>query len=174
MIVMDQTHRPGVTGRYVQNGKPLGYTAITPFIVVDNPAAAIAFYEKVFGAKAKNVTAVGKAGEETIIHADIDFGDGYLQLGAPNPDYQLVLPPGDGNACYTLGLYVPDVDRTLALAVEHGATVRAPAADFVSGDRYAGIVDPFGIRWNIMSRIEDISEEESIRRVTEWSKTAFA
>jgi len=81
-----------------------------------------------------------------------------------------VLPPGDDTACYSLGLYVPDVDRVVQLAVEHGAVVREPAMDFVSGDRYASILDPFRVRWSIMSRVEDLSEEESFRRVSEWSK----
>jgi len=112
-----------VTGNYVKDGTPNGYTAITPFIVVDKPAEAIAFYETVFGAKAKSVTAVGDAGQQVVVHADIAFGNGYLQLGAPNPTYRLVLPPGEGSACYSLGVYVPDVDRTLALAVANGATV---------------------------------------------------
>lgn len=167
----DHGNHPGVTGNYVKDGTPNGYTAITPFIVVDKPAEAIAFYETVFGAKAKSVTAVGDAGQQVVVHADIAFGNGYLQLGAPNPTYRLVLPPGEGSACYSLGVYVPDVDRTLALAVANGATVGEPATNFVSGDRYASILDPFGIRWTIMSRIEDISEEESIRRVAEWSKS---
>ena len=52
----------GVTGKYTTNGTPHGYTAITPFIVVDRPAEAIAFYEAVFGARAKNVRAVGAPG----------------------------------------------------------------------------------------------------------------
>lgn len=159
------------SGIYTKNGKPVGYTAITPFIVVDNPAEAIAFYEAVFGAKTKNVTVMEFEGREMIVHADIDFGDGYLQLGAANPMFRLVPPPGDGNACYSLGLYVPDVDKTLEAAVAHGATVREPAANFVSGDRYASILDPCGIRWTIMTRVEDLSEEESARRVKEWSRS---
>ena len=167
----DQESRKGVTGKYTTNGTPHGYTAITPFIVVDRPDEAIAFYETVFGAKAKNVTAMSVEGKQTIVHADIDFGNGYLQLGAPNPDYELVLPPGEGNACYSLGIYVPDVDRVVELAAANGATVRQPPTDFVSGDRYASVSDPFGVRWSIMSRVEDIPEEESIRRVTEWSKS---
>jgi len=168
---MDQGRRPGATGNYTTNGTPHGYTAITPFIVVDRPEEAIAFYEAVFGAKAKNVTAVGSEGRQRIVHADVDFGSGYLQLGAPNPAYNLVPPPGEGKACYSLGIYVPDVDRTLELAVAYGAQVREPATNFVSGDRYASILDPFGIRWSIMSRIEDIPEEESFRRVNEWAKS---
>jgi len=166
----DHPRQKGVTGTYTKNGTPIGYTTITPFIVVNNPAEAIAFYEAVFGAKAKNVTSMDVDGQPMIVHADIDFGNGYLQLGAANPMFRLVLPPGDGNACYSLGIYVSDVDETLERAVAHGATVREPAATFVSGDRYASILDPCGIRWSIMTRVEDISEEESHRRVNEWSK----
>jgi len=160
----------GTSGQYTTNGKPNGYTSITPFIVVSRPADAIAFYETVFGAKAKSVTEFGEDGDKMIVHAELDFGHGYLQLGAANPAYRLVLPPEGGDACYSLGIYVPDVDRTFALAVAHGATVREEPADFVSGDRFASVLDPFGIRWSIMTRIEDISEEESFRRVAEWSR----
>lgn len=167
----DQAKGTGVTGKYTRNGTPVGYTAITPFIVVDKPAEAIAFYELVFGAKAKNVTTFGSGDEAVVVHADLDFGNGYLQLGAATPAYKLVLPPGDGTACYSLGIYVPNVDRTLQLAIEHGAVIREPVTDFVSGDRYASILDPFGIRWSIMTRIEDLSEEESFRRVNEWSRS---
>jgi PhnB protein len=166
-----QRNNAGATGKYTKNGTPNWYTAITPFIVVSNPAEAIKFYETVFGAKTKSVTDFGEDGNKMIIHADIDFGNGYLQLGAANPAYQLVLPPGGDKACYSLAIYVPDVDQTSALAVANGATVREPLTNFVSGDRYCSILDPFGIRWSIMTRIEDISEEESYRRVYEWSKS---
>lgn len=161
----------GATGIYTTNGRPNGYTALTPFIVVSNPAEAIAFYETVFGAKAKSVTEIGEEGSKVIIHADVDFGSGYLQLGAANPAFRLVMPPGDGQACYSLGVYVPDADLVFERAVANGATVREPLANFVSGDRYCSILDPFGVRWSIMTRIEDLSEEESFRRVAEWSKS---
>lgn len=161
----------GVTGQHTIKGTPKGYTALTPFIVVSDPAAAISFYETVFGAKAKSVTEMGEEGNKRIVHADIDFGHGFLQLGSANPDYDIVLPPSEGVACYSLGIYVQNVDRTLELAVANHAVVREPAMNFVSGDRYCSILDPVGIRWSIMSRIEDITEEESYRRVAEWSKS---
>ncbi|MHA7967587.1 VOC family protein [Paenibacillus sp. CAU 1782] len=160
----------GVTGQYTTNGKPNSYTSITPYIVVNSPAEAIAFYERVFGAKVRSATEFGEEGSKVIVHAEIDFGNGFLQLGAATPSYGLVLPPDEGKACYSLGVYVPNVDETADLAVKSGATVREPVASFVSGDRYCSILDPFGIRWSIMTRIEDISDEESYRRVDEWSK----
>ena len=90
----DHKNETGVTGKYTKNGTPVGYTAITPFIIVSDPAKAIDFYEKVFGAKAKNVTAMNNDGQATIVHAELDFGNGYLQLGAPTQAFQTVLPPG--------------------------------------------------------------------------------
>lgn len=163
-------NQQGVTGLYTSNGKPNHVTTLTPFIAVSDPAGAIRFYELVFGAKVKSVTEFGEEGSKIIVHAELDFGNGFLQLGAVNPAYGLVAAPSDGNACYSLGIYVPDVDQASELAVSHGATVRESVATFVSGDRYCSILDPYGVRWSIMTRVEDISEEESYRRVAEWSK----
>ena len=52
--------------------------------------------------------------------------------------------------------------------------LRRVAEEFVSGDRYASIRDPFGVRWSIMSRVEDLSDEESSRRVAEWAASFSA
>ena len=91
-------------------------------------------------------------------------------LGEPNPDYHLVPPPEGDDDCYSLGLYCSDADDVVARAEAAGATVREPLMTFVSGDRFASIRDPFGIRWSIMTRVEDLSEDESARRVAEWAK----
>jgi hypothetical protein len=39
---------------------------------------------------------------------------------------------------------------------------------FITGDRFGTIIDPFGHRWAIMTRVEDVSREEADRRVNEW------
>ena len=39
---------------------------------------------------------------------------------------------------------------------------------FVTGDRYGSLVDPFGQRWTVMTRVEDVSPEEADRRLAEW------
>lgn len=36
---------------------------------------------------------------------------------------------------------------------------------------FTSILDPFGVRWSIMTRIEDLPEEESSWRVAEWAKS---
>jgi uncharacterized glyoxalase superfamily protein PhnB len=148
-----------VSGKYTKNGVPNGFTVITPFIVVKDPSEAIEFYKVVFNARVKDITEfLDEKGNRVIVHAELDFGNGFLQLGAVNPSYKLVLPPNEDNACYSLTVYVEEVDQVFENAVARGAKVREPIANFASGDRFGSILDPFGIRWSIMTRIEDLSE----------------
>lgn len=167
----NHTEGIGVSGKYTKNGVPNGVTAITPFITVKHPAEAIVFYQEVFNARVKDVMEYTDGeGNSIIVHAELDFGNGFLQLGAANPAYKLVLSPEADNACYSLSLYVAHVDQVFEKAVSRGATVREPVTHFVSGDRFGSLLDPFGVRWTVMTRVEDLSEEESSRRVSEWAK----
>jgi PhnB protein len=104
------------------------------------------------------------------MHAELDLGDGRLQLSDPNDAYGLVAPAGAGDTVSgSTCIYVPDVDAVFEQAVARGATVREKPATFVTGDRFASIYDPFGHRWAVMTRVEDISPEEAERRLAEWS-----
>lgn len=152
-------------GEHTDHGVPRGATSLTPFLAVPRAGEAVEFYRDVFGARVVDVTEMGGV----VVHAHLDFGHGHLQLGEPTPDYHLVPPPAGDDDCYSLGLYCADVDGVIARAEAAGATVREPVMTFVSGDRYGSIRDPFGVRWTIMTRVEDISEEESARRVAEWA-----
>lgn len=164
---MNANESRAATGAHTTNGMPHGATSLTPFLAIAGAAEAIKFYESVFGARVVDVTEMGGI----VAHAELDFGTGHLQLGEPMPDYHLVAPPQGDDDCYSMGLYVSDVDAVVERAVAAGATVREPAADFVSGDRFASIRDPFGVRWSVMTRVEDLSEEESAARVREWAKS---
>ncbi|WP_375001118.1 VOC family protein [Aeromicrobium sp. CTD01-1L150] len=155
----------GVTGEHTTHGIPHGSTSLTPFIAVPGAAAAIEFYRSVFGARVVDATEIGGI----TVHADLDFGHGRLQLGEPNPDYGLVPAPEGEADCYSIGLYCSEVDALVERAVGAGATVREPVSTFVSGDRFASIRDPYGVRWSIMTRVEDLSEAESARRVAAWA-----
>lgn len=159
------TTTQAATGQHTTDGLPHGSTSLTPFLAIPRAAEALAFYRDVLGARVIDVTEFGGV----VVHADLDFGTGHLQLGEPNPEYHLVPPPAGDDDCYSVALYCTDVDGLTARAEEAGATIREAPATFVSGDRYASIRDPFGVRWTLMTRVEDLSEEESARRVAEWA-----
>ena len=153
----------------ITNGKPEGYTTLTPFLVCSPARDAITFYEEVFGASL--VSRMDGPGD-TVMHAELDLGDGRLQLSDPNEQFGLVVPDRStdsvsGSTC----IYVADVDAVFAKAVERGATVREKPDTFVTGDRFASIYDPFGHRWAVMTKVEQVSAEETERRLAEWGAT---
>ena len=51
---------------------PDGYTTVTPYLIIDGVADAIAFYEKAFGAK--EVMRLPIPGTDRIAHAEITIG----------------------------------------------------------------------------------------------------
>ncbi|WP_216694665.1 VOC family protein [Dietzia psychralcaliphila] len=159
------TPRIGVTGEHTTAGVPHGSTTLTPFLAVEGAGDAVKFYSSVFGARVVDVTEMGGI----VVHAELDFGNGRLQLGEPSPQFGLVPAPTGESDCYSIGVYCADVDDVVHRAEQAGATIREPVSEFVSGDRFASIRDPYGVRWSIMSRVEDLSESESSRRVAEWA-----
>jgi len=152
------------------NPIPEGYTSLTPFLCIDGAAEAIDFYVSVFGAKLVE-RMDGPNG--VVAHAELDFGNesgaGRLQLSDPQEAYKLAAPEHGEFVTHSIALYCPDVDDVVARAEHAGATIREPAQTFVTGDRFASILDPFGQRWTVMTRIEDVSPEERDRRMAEWA-----
>lgn len=162
-------------GEHTANGVPHGYTSLTPFLVVQPAIEAIAFYRDVFGATV--LTQMPGAplpdGTPTVSHAELDFGNGVLQLGDPMEGNGL--KPQDPSAVNgSICVYVQDVDAVVAKAAERGATIAEQPSNFVSGDRFASIMDPFARRWSIMTRVEDLSREESEARVNAWLEQFLA
>jgi PhnB protein len=171
MSTETNTPTTGITGDHTTDGRPHGFSSITPFLVIPGSARALEFYRDVYGATIGGVTEMpGADGDPIVVHAEVLFPDGRIQIGDPNPTYGLIPSVGDGHTVsYSMGLYVTDVDSTVERAVAAGAVVREEAQTFVSGDRFASIIDPFGVRWSIMTRVEDLTEEESTARVAEWA-----
>ena len=152
-------------GKHTDNGRPRGFSTLTPFLAVRDARAALSFYTEVFGARLVSSSEL----EGMIVHAELDFGCGRLQLGERLEGYNLTpSDPDEETTQFSLGIYVPDVDRVIEAAIARGAFLREPIANFVSDDRFGSIRDPFGIRWSVMTRVEDLSDDESARRVAAW------
>lgn len=160
----DQQAISGVSGTYTTNGKPNSYTSLTPFIAVTDAAAALQFYQSIFGAKLLDHTVI----DGIVIHAELDLEQGRLQVGEAIEAFNLMAQPDAQEACFSLGLYVPNVDQAVEQAIRSGAMLIGEIMTTASGDRVANIRDPFGVNWGLMTRVEDLSDEESARRFKEW------
>ena len=145
------------------NVKPVpdGYHTLTPYIVVDGAADAIAFYQKAFGAQ-EIYRMPGPGGK--VMHAEIQIGDSRLMLSDAIPEMGGRSPKSLGGSPASILIYVRDVDAAFARAVGAGATVDMPLMDMFWGDRYGKVKDPFGHLWQLATHVEDVSPEEMGKR----------
>lgn len=131
------------------------------YLHVEDAPKAIEFYTTVLGAKEKfRLTAPGGR----IGHAELDFGCTTLMLADEFPEYGIKGPTGYGGTTVTIQLHVDDANAVIKRAVEAGATVEQEPSDQFYGERSGILRDPFGHRWNIGHRIEEVSPEEMQRR----------
>lgn len=144
---------------------PAGYTTLTPYYCCRPATEAIAFYQAVFGARE-----VGRndGPGNTVAHCELELPSGRMQVSDPAPDHHLVAKAGGDDVSNSTVVYLPDVDTVYARAVARGAKGYGEPETFVTGDRYAAFLDPWGHRWAVMSKVEDVDPEEAQRRVDAW------
>jgi len=141
---------------------PEEFHTITPHLIVRGVPEAVEFYGSAFDARElyRQPAPDGKG----IYHAELLLGDSRFFLIDESPEWGTVSPLALSASPVTLHLYVADVDRVFQQAVAAGAEVTVPLSDCFWGDRYGVVKDPFGHRWSIASRIEDLSPEELRQR----------
>jgi PhnB protein len=141
---------------------PDGYHSVTPYLIVDGAAAALDFYQRIFGAK-ERMRMPGPGGK--VMHAEIEIGDSMIMLADEFPQTGALGPGSVGGSPVLIALYVEDVDAVVGAAVAAGAQVERPVQDQFYGDRSGTITDPFGHRWTVATHIEDVPEDEMRRRM---------
>lgn len=147
---------------------PEGYHSVTPYLVVDDAAAAIDFYKAAFGAEEIMQLPMG----DKIGHAEIRIGDSFVMLSDEWPDMGKLGPKARGGATASLMIYLADVDAAYARAVDAGAEPERPPEDQFWGDRMGSVTDPFGHTWMLATHVEDVPEEEMQRRMAAFSSQA--
>jgi PhnB protein len=145
---------------------PQGFSTVTPYLIVDDAAAAIDFYTAAFGA---TETFRLKMEGGRIAHAEIRIGASPIMLGETSPDWTFMKSPTDlGGAAVHLYLYLPDADTLFQRALQNGAEVVMPMEVHSDGDRRGGVLDPFGFLWWIATATEPGARE----RLLEEQKAA--
>jgi PhnB protein len=128
----------------------MSYSAPIPHLVVSNGEAAIAFYERAFGAtcEGKHMTEDGKK----VMHGHLKVGTGAIYLSDDFPefgDHGAKAPTRLGGATCVFHLDVPDADVAWERAVKAGAQIAMPLDNQFWGMRYGQLKDPFGHLWSI-------------------------
>jgi PhnB protein len=143
------------------NPIPEDYPRVTPYLIVDDGAAAIDFYKSVLGA-GERMRMAGPDGK--VGHAELNIGDSVIMLADEFPDFGARSPRSIGGSPVGIHLYVEGVDALANRAIAAGAKVVRPVQDQFYGDRNGTLEDPFGHIWHISTHIEDVPPEELSRR----------
>jgi PhnB protein len=140
---------------------PATIAKATPYLCVKGGAAALDFYAKAFGA-IETLRIADKSGG--IGHADIEIEGAVIMVSDEWPEGGVFSPQTLGGSPVSIHLYVADVDALAERALAAGATEVRAVADQPYGDRSGTFRDPFGHRWMLSTRKEEVSKEEMERR----------
>jgi len=142
---------------------PDGVSVVIPRLVCRDPAAAIDFCVRTFGA-IERVRRPGPDGK--VAHAMMTIGSSMIMIEGEWPTLTSRAPKADGSSPVVIYVYVEDVDKTVARAIANGAQVLVPVQNQFWGDRIAWIMDPAGHVWTVATRIEETAPHE---RTDRWS-----
>jgi PhnB protein len=133
---------------------PDGYPRVTPVLVVDGAAKLLDFIKTAFGGQERMRMPMP---DGKVAHAEITIGDSLIMVADASPQ----VAAGQGN----IFLYVENVDEVYKRALAAGARSEMELADQFYGERSGSVRDEFGNRWSLATHIEDVSEEEMMRRM---------
>lgn len=148
------------------NPVPDGYHSVTAYLIVDDAAAAIDFYQRALGAEERYRLPV----KDKIGHAEIRIGDSHVMLADEWPDMDALGPKSRGGATASFLIYVDDVDAAFQKALDAGGKRLKPVQDQFYGDRSGTLADPFGQVWTLATHVEDVPPDEMQQRMAAWSK----
>jgi PhnB protein len=134
---------------------------LVPSLSVRNAADALAFYERALGFR---VTMRLDMKDGRVGHAELEHHGSRLYLADEFPELDIVGPASRGGTTVALVLHVEDVHATVRRATEAGAELEGEIKDEFYGARSARLRDPFGHRWTLQQRLEDLSDDEVKRR----------
>jgi PhnB protein len=123
--------------------KPMAYTSVAPYLIVDGASRTIDFLTRVFDAVELRRFA-DPAGR--LMHAEVRIDDTVVMLAdggegwPPIPSY--------------VHVYVPDVDATYQRALEAGATSVQEPVKKDDADKRGGVKDAGGTTWWIATKVE--------------------
>jgi len=147
---------------------PDDYPRLTPYLIVEGASDAIDFYSSVLGAEERfRLPAPGGR----VGHAELQIGDSVIMLADQSPEMDARDPNSVGGTPVSLHVYVEDSDAVFERAIQAGARKLRPVEDRFYGDRSGAFEDPFGHRWDVSTRVEDVPPEEMSKRMAAASGT---
>ncbi|HTY18493.1 MAG TPA: VOC family protein [Myxococcota bacterium] len=136
---------------------PEGFPTVCPYLYYQDVAAAIDWLAKAFGFE-KRMAMPGPGG--TVMHAEMDIGEGVVMLGPANAQQGSQSPRALGAVNQSLYVYVPDVAAHFARARAAGAAIVSEPVEMFWGDKFYVVRDLEGHHWSFAQHVRDVAPED--------------
>lgn len=146
---------------------PQGISMITPHLVVKDAAKAIEFYKNVFCAE--EMYRMHMPDGKKIMHACLNIAGQTVFVADPMNGHKV---PGKAGSFMSMHLYVGDVDKIHARALQHGGVEVMAPENMFWGDRFSKFMDPMGMHWELATHVEDVEPGEMAKRAEDMMKAA--
>lgn len=131
----------------------MGYSSVSPYLMVSSVEEELQFLNEVFGAVTKETL---KRKDGIIQHGEATIGDTVIMIGKSRPEW-----PSTQSASY---VFVKNADETYAKALQLGAITVLEPADRFYGYREGGVKDKQGNTWWLAQVLEELTEAEMQKR----------
>ncbi len=138
---------------------PAGHNTVSPYLTVRDAGSLVEFLQKVFNA---DVVFSMKKPDGSVGHAEVRIGDSIVMIGEARDPWQ-PMPA-------MIHVYLTDADAAYQRALDAGAESVMPMMNQFYGDRSGGVKDKHGNMWWVSTHIEDVSEEEMMKRMAAMGK----
>jgi PhnB protein len=136
---------------------------VTSHIVVREAGRAAEWYARALGAEVGRRIQVP---DGRFMQIELRFGDSQVMIADEFPEMGAVSPLTLGGTYGALTISTGDADALWQRALDAGAEIFHPIEDAFWGERHGQVVDPFGHRWGIAQRLDDVPDDEVQRRAT--------
>ena len=134
-------------------------------LTVGDAAKALKFYTDAFGAQELFRL---PAPDGSIVHAEFMIGNSRIFISGEAPEWHAFAMPEGQLASCLFSITTGDCDSAHKRAVEAGAKSLGEPQNFFWGTRSSIVTDPFGYRWSLTQKIEDLTPQEIDRRAKEF------
>lgn len=100
-----------------------------------------------------------------MLFVELALGPAKLLVSSEIPELDAISPTTLGGSPVLLLLEIDDVDGVAERAVAAGADIEMPVSEMFWGERYGIVRDPFGHRWALCTRREQLHPDEIAGRV---------
>ena len=140
-----------------QNTEPTVSFSLT----VKDVAMALRFYTEAFGAQELFRL---PSPDGSVAHAEFMIGNSRIYISMESPEWHAFAMPEGGTASCLFAISTENCDHSFDRAKKAGGQSLSEPENYFWGTRSAIIKDPFGYRWALNQKIEDVSPAELARR----------